>query len=58
MAAFGQMQQLLIDDVPLLPLYESAEMYAIDPALHGVRRALFGGDMDFRYAYLQKAADR
>lgn len=58
MAAFGRMQQLLIDDVPLLPLYESAEMYAIDPALHGVRRALFGGDLDFRYAYLREAADR
>jgi oligopeptide transport system substrate-binding protein len=58
MAAFGQMQQLLIDDVPLLPLYESAEMYAIDPALHGVQRALFGGDLDFRYAWLQEAQDR
>ena len=55
MAAFAQMQQLLIDDVPILPLYESAEMYAIDPALQGVQRALFGGDLDFRYAYLQEA---
>lgn len=53
MAAFGAMQQLLIDDVPLLPTYESAELYAIDPNLHGVRRALFGGDLDFRFAYLQ-----
>jgi oligopeptide transport system substrate-binding protein len=58
MAAFARMQQLLIDDVPLLPLYESAEMYAIDPALRGVQRALFGGDLDFRHAWLQEAADR
>jgi hypothetical protein len=41
----------------VLPLYESAEMYAIDPALRGVRRALFGGDLDFRHAYLQEAPD-
>jgi oligopeptide transport system substrate-binding protein len=58
MAAFGEMQKLLIQDVPLLPLYESAEMYAVDPALRGVQRALFGGDLDFRHAHLQEAADR
>lgn len=56
MAAFGAMQQLLVDDVPLLPTYESVELYAVHPALRGVRRALFGGDLDFRYAYLQTPA--
>lgn len=56
MAAFGAMQQQLIDDVALLPLYESAEMYAIDPRLRGVRRALFAGDLDFRHAWLQDTA--
>jgi oligopeptide transport system substrate-binding protein len=55
MTAFANMQRLLIDDVPLLPVYESAEMYAIDPRLHGVSRALFGGDIDFRHAYLEAA---
>jgi oligopeptide transport system substrate-binding protein len=53
MLAFAAMQQLLIDDVPILPTYESAEMYAIDARLRGVNRALFGGDIDFRHAYLE-----
>jgi ABC-type oligopeptide transport system substrate-binding subunit len=53
MPLFAQMQQLLIEDVPLLPTFESAEMYAIDPRLHGVARARFGGDLDFRRAYVE-----
>jgi len=55
MLAFAAMQQLLIDDVPILPTYESAEMYAIDARLRGVNRALFGGDIDFRHAYLDSS---
>ncbi len=55
MQAFAGMQQLIIDEVPILPTYESAEMYAIDPQLRGVTRSLFGGDIDFRHAYLQPA---
>jgi oligopeptide transport system substrate-binding protein len=50
---FAQMQQTLIDDVPLLPTFESAEMYAINPQLRGVTRSLFGGDLDFRSAYIE-----
>ncbi len=53
MPLFAQMQKLLIEDVPVLPTYESAEMYAIDPRLHGVGRARFGGDLDFRHAYVE-----
>lgn len=52
MPLFAQMQKILIDDVPVLPTYESAEMYAIDPRLRGVGRVHFGGDLDFRRAYL------
>jgi oligopeptide transport system substrate-binding protein len=52
---FARMQQLLIEDVPILPTFESAEIYAIDPQLRGVGRALFGGDLDFRNAYLEAA---
>lgn len=55
MPLFAQMQKILIDEVPVLPTYESAEMYAIDPRLHGVGRARFGGDLDFRRAYLERA---
>lgn len=54
MPLFAQMQKILIDDVPILPTFESAEMYAIDPRLHGVARARFGGDLDFRHAYVEE----
>lgn len=54
MPLFAQMQKTLIEDVPILPTYESAEMYAIDPRLHGVARARFGGDLDFRRAYVEE----
>ena len=54
MPLFAQMQKILIDEVPILPTYESAEMYAIDPRLHGVGRARFGGDLDFRHAYVEE----
>ena len=53
MPLFARMQKILIEDVPVLPTYESAEMYAIDPRLHGVGRARFGGDLDFRHAYVE-----
>jgi oligopeptide transport system substrate-binding protein len=53
MPLFAQMQNILIEDVPILPTFESAEMYAIDPRLHGVNRARFGGDLDFRHAYVK-----
>lgn len=54
MPLFAQMQKILIEDVPILPTFESAEMYVIDPRLHGVARARFGGDLDFRRAYVEE----
>lgn len=54
MAAFGKMQRIMYDEVAILPLYEHAEIYAIDPRLHGVGRSLFGGDLDFRHAYIEE----
>lgn len=54
MPLFAQMQKLLSEDVPILPTVESAEIYAIDPRLHGVGRARFGGDLDFRRAYVEE----
>ncbi|MDB6060437.1 MAG: ABC-type oligopeptide transport system, periplasmic component [Verrucomicrobiaceae bacterium] len=56
MLYFSEMQKMLIDDVPILPTFESTEIYAINPELHGVSRALFGGDLDFRHAYVEALA--
>ncbi len=52
MALFAQMQQRLIDDVPALPTYESGQVYVQHPQLRGVARAVFGGDPNFRHAYV------
>ncbi len=54
MAAFSKMQRMIYDEVPILPLYEHAEVYAIDARLHGVGRKLFMGDLDFRHAYVEE----
>jgi oligopeptide transport system substrate-binding protein len=53
MQLFAQMQQHVIDDVPILPMFESTEIYAVNPQLRGVTRALYSGDIDFRFAYLE-----
>ncbi len=53
MASFGKMQQLMHDEAPIIPLYEHAEVYALDPRLRGLSRLLFNGDLDFRRAYLE-----
>jgi len=53
MKLFAQMQQHVIDDVLILPMFESTEIYAMNPQLRGVTRALYSGDIDFRFAYLE-----
>lgn len=50
MRAMGELQRLLIDDVPILPTYESGQVYMQHPQLRGVVRSIFGGDPNFRYA--------
>ena len=52
MALFAAMQEMLVHDVPLLPTYESGQVYLQHPQLRGVARAIFGGDPNFRYAYI------
>lgn len=49
---FNLMQQQLIADVALIPLYENVELYAQHPQLRGVRRSIFGGDPNLRDAYI------
>ncbi|MET0379487.1 MAG: peptide ABC transporter substrate-binding protein [Spongiibacteraceae bacterium] len=50
MHAFAQMQQLLIDDAPILPTYENSKVYVQHPRLQGVAHSVFGVDPDLRYA--------
>jgi len=50
MRAMAQMQRLLIEDVPVLPLYENSRVYVQHPQLRGIARNVFGVDPDLRHA--------
>jgi oligopeptide transport system substrate-binding protein len=52
MAAFGEIQRILIDDVVIIPNYERGQMYVQDARLKGVARSAIGGDWDYTSAYL------
>ena len=50
--AMAGIQQIVVEDVPILPTYENGALYVQHPRLRGVRRAVFGGDPNFRYAWI------
>jgi oligopeptide transport system substrate-binding protein len=50
MDAFGKIQQIVIDDAVILPLYERARLGVGDPRLQGVVRRVTGADPDFTRA--------
>jgi oligopeptide transport system substrate-binding protein len=58
MRAMAELQRLLIEDVPILPTYESGQVYVQHPQLRGVVRSIFGGDPNFRYAQVVAAERR
>lgn len=50
--AMARIQQIVVEDVPILPTYENGALYVQHPQLRGVRRSVFGGDPNFRYAWI------
>jgi oligopeptide transport system substrate-binding protein len=48
--AFAAVQQILFDDITILPVFERAQVYVVDPRLEGVARQRFGPDPDFTNA--------
>jgi oligopeptide transport system substrate-binding protein len=54
MDAFGKIQQILIDDVVLLPTYERGRVYVLDPRVKGVVHRAVGTDPDYSNAYIEK----
>ncbi len=50
MDAFGEMQQLLYDDIPIIPTHESSEVFLQDNRLRGVMRYPL---VDYSRGYLQ-----
>jgi oligopeptide transport system substrate-binding protein len=55
MQAMSELQRILQQDVGILPLFEGASAYLQHPSLRGVRRAIFGGDPSYKFAWLQQA---
>lgn len=51
-AAMAKLQELVVEEVPILPTYESAQLYLQHPQLRGVRRSIFGGDPSYRDAWI------
>jgi oligopeptide transport system substrate-binding protein len=52
MAAFAEIQRILIEDVVIIPNYERGLMYVQDPRLKGVLRQAIGAQADYTHAYL------
>jgi oligopeptide transport system substrate-binding protein len=52
MDAFGKIQQIVIDDVVVLPNFERGRVYVQDPRLKGVVYRVVGADPDYTNAYL------
>ena len=47
MDLFGKIQEILIDDPPMIPTYEPGVVYVVDPRLKGVVRRVAGSDPDY-----------
>ncbi len=51
--AFGDLAQVIHDDVVILPQYERGYIYVQDARVDGVRRRRFGGDPNYNYAFIK-----
>lgn len=52
-AAFGAIQQLIFDEVVIVPEYERGFVYVTDPRLRGLVRRVVGPDPDFTHAWIE-----
>ncbi|MEM7003304.1 MAG: peptide ABC transporter substrate-binding protein [Pseudomonadota bacterium] len=52
MDAFGGIQQLLYDDVVILPMYERGVTFVVHPQLKDLKTRVIGTDFDFTEAYI------
>jgi oligopeptide transport system substrate-binding protein len=56
MQAMDKLQMILHQDVGILPLFEGASVYLQHPELRGVGRAIFGGDPNYKFAWIEAGA--
>jgi len=52
MAAFGEIQRILHEDVALIGNYERGRVYATHPQVKGILRRVFGAENDYTGAYI------
>ncbi len=58
MEAFAQIQDLVQEDVVIVPMYERGWSYVVDPRLKGFKRRAVGPEVDYTYAWIdEQAAD-
>ncbi len=50
--AFAGIQDIIYNDVVILPMYERGVTYVINPELKGVKRRIIGAEVDFTEAYI------
>jgi len=48
--AMAKTEEILVEDAPIIPIYQAARVYVQDPRLVGVLRRTVGPDPDFYYA--------
>ncbi len=53
MKTFAKMQDLIFEDVVIVPLYERGKIYVQHPRLKGVIRRAIGGDPNFNYVTIE-----
>ncbi len=58
MQAFAKLQELMFDNVIMVPLYERGKIYVQHPRLHGVLRRAVGGDPNFNFSTIEPPADQ
>ena len=56
MELFAKIQQLIFDDVVILPMYERGVTYVVHPELKKVKRRIIGPEVDFTYSYIADPA--
>ena len=57
MRAFGDIQQHLIDNAVILPMYERGVTYVVDPRLKQLKRRVIGPDPDLSRAYIDAGGE-
>ena len=57
MRAFGDIQQHLIDNAVLLPMYERGVTYVVDPRIKQLKRRVIGPDPDWSRVYIDTGSE-